>query len=160
MMEVKKDAASARAYALRLIKFRARTEKEIRDKLALKKYEPAVLEATVDFLKRSALLDDALFARLWVDGRIKKPLGARRLRRELASKGIRREFIEAALAPHLAGAPLALEELLRRKLKTMKITDIKKARARLYGFLCRRGFDPGAIAQAIEECLPAREDFS
>lgn len=156
-----RDTAGAKAYALRLLRFRARTEREVRDKLKARKYDASVIDEITGFLKKSSLLDDELFARLWVESRIKKPYGLRRLRLELESKGVKESIINEALASikESGREEAALQEFLARKLKTMKETDPIKIKARLYSLLLRRGFPPDSIQQALAEHLPQKEEW-
>lgn len=156
-----RQTAGAKAYALRLLRVRARTEKEVRDKLLARKYEGSLVDGIVDFLKKASLLDDGLFAKLWVESRIKKPYGLRRLRRELELKGIKESVINEALAcvKESGQEQAALQELLTRKLKTIKEADPIKIKARLYSLLLRRGFPSDSIQQALAERLPQKDDW-
>jgi regulatory protein len=142
----------ARDYALRLFKIRMRSEKEVRDKLKLKKYEADVIDKTVEFLKKAYLLDDALFARLWVASRLKKPMGLRRLEFELKLKGVPREDIDEALAnaqkDYDEGS--VLQGLIQAKMKKMKTLAPDKKKARLYAWLLRRGYSSDAIRDAMQ----------
>lgn len=150
-MECRQEASKAREYATRLFKFRTRSEKEIRDKLKNKEFSGPVIEEVVDFLKKTKLLDDGLFARLWVAGRIKRPLGMARLRRELKAKGIAGELIEEALDRVRADYDEAeiVTALVRRKAKKMSRLTPEKIRSRLYAYLIRRGFPQGLVIHTL-----------
>ena len=54
------DLTSAKNYAFRLIKFRARSEKEVRDKLLKKEYPPEIIADTIACLKKTKQVDDRL----------------------------------------------------------------------------------------------------
>jgi len=152
------DAEAARAYTVRLIKFRERSERELRDKLALKGFSPQAVEAAVAHAKRSRLVDDALFARLWVAGRIKRPLGVRRLRWELRRKGIAPSLIEEALSV-AQGSPEeeVVRDLVRRRLSRMKGVPVLKAKERLFRMLAQRGFKREVIFDVLQQELPDHE---
>lgn len=148
---VERSLPRARDYVLRLFKIRMRSEKEVRDKLKLKQYEADVIENTVLFLKKACLLDDALFAKLWVASRLKKPLGLRRLGFELKVKGVPQEAIDEALTnvqkDYDEGS--VLQGLIQVKMKKMKDLAPDKRKARLYAWLLRRGYSPDAVRDAM-----------
>ncbi len=145
------DFAKAKACAFRLIKFRLRSEYEMREKLASKSFAPETIGRVVDFLTKTGFLDDALFARLWVDSRIKKPLGPKRLRYELKKKGIKESLIEDTLAEALRqySQEDAIRDIISRKLKAMGSLDWAKIKARLYGLLLRRGYPQDKVMEAL-----------
>ncbi len=75
-LETDKAVEKARAYALRLLSRRAYTKKEICDKLAGRGYEQGAIEQTLSMLKRLDLIDDVLFARQFVEQRLRlRPSG-------------------------------------------------------------------------------------
>ncbi|MGE5280029.1 MAG: regulatory protein RecX [Deltaproteobacteria bacterium] len=146
------DEASGRAYLLRLLKIRERSEREAADKLLVKGFTPRVVASTLAYARRARLIDDALFARLWVAGRIKRPLGARRLRWELRRKGIAPPLIEKALA--VAGAGMREEDvvraLVRSRIARLSGSPSRKIKERLYRFLARRGFSQEIIMDVLD----------
>ena len=152
--------SKAKNYALRLIKFRLRSEKEIRDRLKQKDFSPEMIDQTADFLKRAGFLDDALFARLWVSSRIKKPLGPKRLSYELKVKGIDKRVIEETLAASQKEyAPeKAIADIISLKLKKMQGLAPEKIKARLYGLLLRRGFPQDLVIEALNAVLKKHEE--
>ena len=147
------DIERARAYALRLLKFRLRSEQELREKLAQKDFPADVVDQTVGRLKRGGLLDDELFARLWVEGRIRRPLGPHRLRRELKKKGVEPRIIEAALeaACRDYDEKETIRTLIRRKMKQAGRLDKDKIKTRLFGYCVRRGYSHGLVIETILE---------
>lgn len=136
-----------------LLKFRLRSENELHGRLKKKKFaEPAIRKA-IDFLKEKRFIDDAVFASAWVDARLKKGMGPRRIARELAFKGIDKRLIEGELARIKEDYPedeTALEIALRKKEK-MKDIDPQKMRQRIYGYLIRRGFSPDTVIGVLNE---------
>jgi regulatory protein len=145
------DLSGAKSYALRLIKFRPRSEKEIRDKLRLKGFDPSVMDQAVGSLKNTRLIDDALFARLWVEGRIKRPLGIARLRLELGRKGVPGNIIEETLSRAAVGydEDAVIRGLIEKKARQFKGLPEDKAKARIYGFLVRRGFSRDRVMEMV-----------
>lgn len=149
------DFIKAKNCALRLIKFRLRSEKEIRDKLKEKEFPLGIIGEVVDFLKKTGLLDDALFARLWVQSRMPRSFGLRRLRFELNKKGIEKEIIEKALesvGEHYSEEE-SIKEIIALKLKKMRSREPAKIKSSLYGFLLRRGYPQDKVYDAICKVL-------
>ena len=145
------DLSGAKSYSARLIKFRPRSEKEVRDKLKIRKYDPAVIDQAVSALIKSRMIDDVLFAKLWVQSRIKRPLGLERLRRELRSKGVADEIIEEALAIAAQGYDEAavIGDIIERKTAQAKGLPEDKVKARIFGYLIRRGFSRERVMEAV-----------
>ncbi len=150
-LEDKGDIAKAKSAALRLVKFRARSEKEIRDKLTSKSFDPAVIDQVITSLKESRIIDDDLFARLWVESRIKKPLGIGRLRQELRRKGIEGAIIEKVLerARENYDEDAVIRGIIGRRSRQMADLPADKAKARLFGYLVRRGYPKDRVMEAI-----------
>lgn len=141
----------AKNYAFLLLKFRPRSEKEIFFRLKKKKFDDHVIRETLSFLKEKNFINDVDFARTWITSRIKKPLGLRRLKQELNLKGINKEVIDNAIAgvKENYNEEDVVEKIVREKFKKLRGVDPKKARARIYGYLLRRGFSPQVIIEAM-----------
>ena len=148
----------ARNNAYALLRERPRSEAEIRRRLAMKGYGPGIADAVVSGLRGEGLVDDAKFARLWIESRMhSNPAGDVVLRHELKEKGVGDAVIEAALGEKAArfdecaiAAGIAKERFAR-----MKKIERPKAMKRVYDFLVRRGFGFDTVRRAIEAC---RED--
>ena len=89
---------AARAYAFLLLKFRLRSEKELEARLKQKGFSLELSQATVNFLKEKEFIDDRVFAKNWVAGRLKRPFGLRKIKQELAQKGLAPEIIQDSLS--------------------------------------------------------------
>jgi regulatory protein len=155
------DFTKAKNCAYRLIKFRLRSEKEIRDKLKEKKFSPVIIGEVVDFLKKTGLVDDVLFARLWIQGRISRSIGLRRLRFELKKKGIEKDIVEKTLGNigEQYREEDVIQEVIALRLKKMRFRDPAKIKSSLYGFLLRRGFPQDKVYDALCKALkPVREE--
>ena len=143
----------ARAYAFLLLKSRPRSEKEIRDRFKLKKYTHEVIQDTIAFLKAKRFIDDAAFARLWCESRLKKPLGLRKINQELRVKGIDPAIIEQTLAAAQEVMPESetILRLARAKYEKIVHNDPDAAKQRIYALLLRRGFAPEEALDAIDQ---------
>ena len=143
----------AKDYAFLLFKFRPRSEKELCQRLKNKKFDDRTIRDTLAFLKDKAFLDDFSFARAWIESRLKKPFGLRRIRQELKLKGIDEEIISSRIAAAKEG--YSEEEIVRKiaKEKFNKIRNLEtdKAKRRIFSYLIRRGFSSDTVADAVRQ---------
>lgn len=143
----------AKNYAFLLLKFRLRSEKEIRERLKKKKFDAQTIDDTLAFLKEKQFIDDNYFTKAWIESRLKKPLGIRRLRQELSIKGIDKEIIESRITEIKANysEDEVVKQVAEEKLKKIKGIDPRKAKNRIYAYLLRRGFSPEIVIDALNQ---------
>lgn len=151
MKEQDNDFSKSKAYALRLVKFRPRSQKEIQDKLRKKGFSPETVLKTLLYLKKVKIVDDRLFADLWVKSRIKRHIGLSRLRRELKIKGIEFDIIEDVVSSIGEGycEEDIVREIVKNRASRMSNLAPDKKRSRLYSYLLRRGYPRGVILQVL-----------
>lgn len=144
-----------RAYdrAVRFLSYRPRSEAEVRRNLAEKSIEPAVQDAVIERLQGQGYLNDAEFARFWVENRQRfKPRGARALRHELRLKGVDADAIETAVeAVETDGLAVEAGRQQALRLAPLLASDPAAYRRRLLAFLMRRGFDYAAARDAVNQ---------
>ncbi len=143
----------AKNYAFLLLKFRLRSEHEIASRLKRKKFEDKVIKETIDFLRDRDFLNDNLFAKSWIESRLKKPLGLRRIKEELRIKGINAEIIDSQIQElkDLYPEEEIVVNLARQRLARLRNIEPLKAKRRVFAFLLRRGFSPDVITEAINK---------
>lgn len=134
---------------------RARSKREIEQKLLQAGYRPCTVEMVIYKLERENILDDADFARQWVESRATHKLGRSRIAQELRRKGISQEEAEEALSvieddDQLAGA-ITLAEKAAARIKPGE--DMRKAANRIAGMLARRGYSWDIAKEAIRQAL-------
>ena len=135
--------------ALRLLAYRPRSEAEIRQRLARRGLPPQVVQETIARLREQGLLDDAAFARSWVEMRDQhSPRGRRLLWQELSLKGIEREIAREVIAD-VAEEDAALRAA-QKKARLLQGQDYATFRRRLGDFLLRRGFPSSTVRTTIE----------
>jgi len=89
--------------AARFLQVRARSVDEVRRRLTQAGYPPALIEAALERLSGLGYLDDAAFARAWVESRDRaRPRGEAALRRELRQRGVAPELVAEVLAGRAA----------------------------------------------------------
>ncbi|OGX41005.1 MAG: hypothetical protein A2984_02870 [Omnitrophica WOR_2 bacterium RIFCSPLOWO2_01_FULL_41_12] len=147
------DLQKARNYAFLLLKFRPRSEKEIFARLEKKKFAPEIIKETVAFLKEKKFIDDAYFTQVWIESRLKKPLGFRRLRQELKIKGIISELIDSQIEETKKNycEEEIVSKIVRERVGRLKRLEPQKLKRRLFAYLLRRGFSPQVITDAINQ---------
>lgn len=135
-----------------LLKFRLRSEKEIYQRLKNKRFEEEIIKQTLFFLKDKGFIDDSLFAKTWIEFRIKKPLALRRIRQELILKGIAREIIDSQISEIINkdySERDLVNEIAKARLSKLKGVEPGTAKRRVYAYLLRRGFSPEIIIDAL-----------
>jgi regulatory protein len=125
--------------ALNFLSYRSRTEAEVQAHLRKRGLEDGIIQAVLERLHRSSLLDDERFAQDWVENRNEyRPRGRRALQYELRQKGVSEEAIQAAISD-LDEEELAYQAALK-KAGHLKTRDWLEFRQKMYAFLSRRGF--------------------
>lgn len=146
-----------REAALRLISFRARSRKELRDRLAQRGFASPVVDTIVEDMVRAGLLNDATFAQAFALDRIRqRPIARRRLVLELRSRGIDEEIARDAADQAFQGADVDEVTLARqaaRRFRRKRGEDDARATRRLYALLARRGFGSETIREIVGEVL-------
>lgn len=150
----------AKAVVFRLFRFRPRSEQEIAAKLAEKGFDAPVIAGTVTYFKKIQLIDDALFARGWIQSRLNKPFGIKRIRLELKNKGVDDETLnqEFGKAKENYSEQDAIFRLAAKRLKTYQSLEKAVAKRRLSGYLLRRGFTPGAVSKTLNGIFSHDDD--
>ena len=141
----------AREYAFLLLKFRQRSRKEIYERLKKKKFGEEIINETISFLKLKGFIDDRLFAKAWIESRIKKPLGLRKIRQELNLKGIDKQIIDSEISEikEKYAEEEVVGKIINKRLGRLKGIDPNRAKIRLYSYLLRRGFSPEIVIDTI-----------
>ena len=140
--------------ALDMLEARARGVTELRRLLIKKGEPPDDVDAAIERLRASGVLDDANFARQLARS---KALGGghsrRRIQQELAKRGVARDVsddaIEQVFDEEGVDESAAIERVARKKLRTLGAVDAPTRKRRLYAFLARRGYDVDAIARVM-----------
>lgn len=154
-MSVKKKSPQAEEIAFRLLARRDHSLKELRQKLLIRKISSAEADTVLRGLAARGLLDDGRYARktaFHLSG--EKLLGPRRVREELARKGIAPEVIgEVAKDAEREFPPdERLKRLTQTKLKQRTLSELSPPeQKKLARFLCQRGFSWGDIREIFHK---------
>lgn len=139
---------------------RAHSCREIEQKLLRIGYRPCTVEMVIFKLQKENLLDDADFARQWVEARAGHKLGRQRIALELRRKGISADEAEAAMEviddeSQLDGAVALVEKNIAR---AKPGEDPRKTAARLTAMLARRGYGYDVAKAAVQQVMADLED--
>ena len=145
----------ARRILLDQLTGQARSRQELAEKLAKRLVPDEIAERLLDRFEEVGLIDDAAFARLWVESRQSgKGLARRALAQELRRKGVDDDIAREALdelEPEQERE--AARRLVRRKLPSMSRLDEPVKVRRLVGMLARKGYSPGLAFDVVRAAL-------
>lgn len=142
--------------AAHFLSYRPRSEQEVRRNLKEKETPADVIEAAIEKMTAMGYLDDAAFARYWVDNRSQfKPLSHRALRQEMRQKGLSDSVIDEALG-ELGESDLAYKaaETQLRKLRSRTEQEFK---TKMNAFLQRRGFSYSTTQDVVRRLIETLE---
>lgn len=148
---------------IRLLRYRPRSISEVRRRLTAQGFDRETIEETINKAEAAGLLDDRLFARLWVEDRLlHHPLSRRAIAQELAEKGIAPEIASVVLEEHYPPEKeeeIALDLAQTRLARYQGLEPARRVR-RTVSFLTRRGFNAALasrVVRALSERLSDRE---
>ena len=152
--------AVARKILLDTLTGQARSRQELADKLAKRGVPDELADGLLDRFAEVGLIDDAAYARQWVESRHRsRGLAPRALAQELRRKGIDDEDSKAALEQiDEADQRAAARALVDKKLRSMRGVDHQVATRRLAGLLARKGYAAGLAFSVVREALGEADD--
>ncbi len=147
VLEGAEQRGNAHQAALRLLSHRGRSEDEMRTRLRMRGIEPQAIDDELVRLKESGLVDDAKFARAWVEKRERTaPRGRRMLRYELLGRGIDPADVEQVTAD--VDDLSVATDLARSRARGPVLNDYEVFMTKVGGFLRRRGFSYDIVLAA------------
>jgi regulatory protein len=135
--------------ALRFLGYRARSEKELRDRLRRYGYGEETVGSVAGRLKELGYLDDEEFARLAVREKARR-YGPRRVLGELRKSGVEAELAQGVVNEEFAGRS-ELEEASSAAARRYNRGGSNAQARRVYGFLMRRGYSAEVCAEVARE---------
>jgi regulatory protein len=155
-LSVAADIEAAFRTALRSLELRSYARADLGRRLLRKGHPRRAVEAALESVAGLGLLDDAAFARNFVQSRSARGRGPSRLIRDLLAMGVERPLIDRALAAEWpegsdrSSVPLALATKRAAQLGTIP-RQVK--RRRLLAYLARRGFSGREVTRMVEEVV-------
>jgi len=147
------ESEKCRNYACKLLKYRSRSEKEIREKLKQKKFSESTITDTLCWLKEKKYLDDRKFAQEWRESRKRKGYSEKYIRWELKQKGILTEIVNSDFdeQEELLPDKEVAKKLVEKKIKQYKNLEPEKRKQRIQNLLLRRGFSWEIIEEILKK---------
>lgn len=151
MEKVKIEVLKAYTRALRLLTYRPRSEKEIRDRLVRKQFDPMIINQVIEKLKEDKLLNDEEFAEWWTEQRQTfRGKSKYVIKRELSEKGVERDTVDKAVSTAKDDYETAKEYLERKRRMFEKYSGDEYTK-KVTGFLQRKGFSWDVISKILKE---------
>lgn len=148
------ERALAMGRALNLLGYRARSAREVRQRLSRHGHSGSVVEEVVGRLRELGYLDDGEFARTMAREKARK-YGPRRVSAELFKAGVAGDLVSGVVEEEFAGRS-ELEDARAAAARRYNggVASGAEAEAearRVYGFLARRGYSAGVCAEVARE---------
>jgi regulatory protein len=151
-------ARQAREVCLRLLALSPKTRAQLAAALRKRDIPDEVADEVLSRFEDVGLIDDAAFARAWVESRhYSRGLAGRALSAELKQRGVASDEIRAALEEQLSpdAEATAARRLVDKKLGSTRGQPPEQRTRRLAGMLARKGYPPGLAFRVIREALEA-----
>jgi regulatory protein len=154
------DIEAAYRTVLRALELRSYARRDLSRRLIRKGHPRAAVDAAVARADELGLLDDAAFARSYVETRAARGRGPARLTRDLLAMGVERVLIDRAIANQWpegsdrSSVPLALAQK-----RASQLAHLPKAtkRRRVVAYLARRGFSGREITEMVDRVVGGQE---
>ena len=140
----------AMSRALNVLGYRARSARELRERLLRAGYVGETVNEVISRLEELGYLNDEEFARELVRSEARK-YGPRRIYGDLRRAGIEEEAARGVIKEEFAGRSEheAAREAAQRRYNTVEGSDAQVRR--VYGFLMRRGYSANICAEVARE---------
>jgi regulatory protein len=147
--------AVARQICLRMLTTAPRTQAQLATALRRRGVPEEAASAVLARFAEVKLIDDAMFAKAWVDSRhYGRGLASRALGAELRQRGVGRDDIQAALGELSPDVELeTARDLVARRLPGTVGMPVPARIRRLVGVLARKGYSSGLAYRVVREAL-------
>lgn len=143
--------SKAKAYAMRLLAIKARTTRELAERLRAKGYGEEVVQLVLESFKAKRLIDDPAYAKDFVEHRLERGEGPGKIKAELFRRGIEEATVSEMLRQGRAGYDelASARQQAQRHRERLRGLPREARKRRVAHFLQRRGFSPGVVYQII-----------
>lgn len=140
--------------AINLLSYRARSKKELKDRLIRKGNELNYINEVLQDLEENGLINDLEFATSWIRER-GKTRGHLKLKNELFLKGISEELINKAFESTDISESEVAQQLADKwlRLHSHNEPSTQKLKQKLFAFLTRRGINYDTVSEIISQKL-------
>jgi regulatory protein len=146
-----------------LLTLAPRTRAQLADALRKRGIPDEAADEVLSRFEDVGLIDDAAFARSWVESRhYSRGLAGRALSAELKQRGVAADEIRAAIDEQLGpdAEVGAARRLIDGKLASTRGLPPEQRTRRLAGLLARKGYPAGLAFRVIREALEAEGDLA
>ncbi len=142
----------AKNTAVKFLGYRARSKKELKDKL-IADYSEDITNRVISMLEKYGYVNDEEYAKAYVKDCLNlKGWGQKRIALELTKRGIDKNIIVKALPEENTEQLELIEKLLLKRLKGNTNIDFKEKKKH-FDYLARRGFVPSDILEVFDKVL-------
>lgn len=155
-LEAAADLEAAYRTVLRALERRPYARADLARRMLRRGHSGGAVEAALDRAEARGLLDDAAFARNFVETRAARGRGPARLVRDLLAMGVERALIDRAVAaqwPEGAVGPALPAQLAAKRAAQLGDLARPVKRRRLLAYLARRGFTGREAVDAVAKVL-------
>lgn len=155
-LEAAADLEAAYRTVLRALERRPYARADLARRMLRRGHSRGAVEAALDRAEARGLLDDAAFARNFVETRAARGRGPARLVRDLLAMGVERALIDRAVAaqwPEGAVGPALPAQLAAKRAAQLGDLARPVKRRRLLAYLARRGFTGREAVDAVAKVL-------
>jgi regulatory protein len=155
------DVSSTYSCALDMLTRAPRSVRDLRRRLLLKGEPETDVDATIERLVASGLLNDEAYARAFVRSKVSSQgFSRRRLQQELSKRGVARNVADEAIAEvfddEAVDESANIDRVGSKKLNTLRDLDEEIQRRRLFSYLARRGYDVDDVRAAVRRLVERR----
>ncbi len=145
------NVQKALEFAYFYLKFRPRTEYEIRTYLQKKRCKEQDIEEVILILKDQNLINDREFIKLFFRDRLRfKPKSVSFISRELIRLGVAKDLIQTYFEKHLPDELVIAIKALKKKENQFNRLEKKEQFKKSISFLLRKGFSYDTAKQAYQ----------
>lgn len=141
-----------RQYALKLLGYRARSEKELRERLIKKGFSEKDVNSEILHMQELGFINDFLLAEsLKRDASERKLLSSEGIKKYLLQKGIPKSIVISLCSENDDKNLDRATQYLLKKIKKSNSYPDEKIKKRLFNQLLRRGYSPDIIFNAFKK---------
>ena len=149
----------ARQYALKLLSYRGRSERELEERLRKKGFTKTVTSSTINYLKDIGLVDDMSLAetlkRYALTTKMLSQVGAKKY---MLNRGIRSDIVNIIFVNEENKDMENAGRLMDKKLKILGKYPAETVKRRLYNLLLRRGYSSETITALFKKINCTEEE--
>jgi len=149
-----------RSLLLRKLSMAPATRSQLADLLSARAIPDDVADDLLDRFERVGLIDDSVYASMWIESRMRsRGLARRALRQELTSRGVPREIIEQSLeSVSIEDERETARQLVLKRMSSTSSLDRQARVRRLVGMLARRGYSSGLAMSVVLDAVGEAAD--